>query len=113
MHIIDLDCNEHPIKHCADRRSGEAMRGDPTDWRGRLVSWFFVGLMLALVAIALHDVTYGMPAETIYESPAHNATFYVPSVGIERVVFSDPVPTATFALPSARAGKWAVRLPRV
>jgi hypothetical protein len=33
-----------------------AMRGDPTDWRERLASWLFVVLILALVAIALHDV---------------------------------------------------------
>jgi hypothetical protein len=32
------------------------MRGDPTDRRERLASWLFVALVLALVAIALHDV---------------------------------------------------------
>jgi hypothetical protein len=32
------------------------MRGDPTDRRERLASWLFVALILALVAIALHDV---------------------------------------------------------
>jgi hypothetical protein len=31
-----------------------------------------------------------MPAETIYEGPAHDATFYVPSAGIVRFGFSDP-----------------------
>jgi hypothetical protein len=32
------------------------MRGDPTDRRERLASWLLVALILALVAIALHDV---------------------------------------------------------
>jgi len=32
------------------------MRGDPTDARGRLASLLLVLLILALVAIALHDV---------------------------------------------------------
>jgi hypothetical protein len=32
-----------------------------------------------------------MPPETIYEGPAHEATFYVPSAGIVRLGFSDPL----------------------
>ena len=31
-----------------------------------------------------------MPAETLYEGPAHAATFYVPSAGVVRFGFSDP-----------------------
>jgi hypothetical protein len=31
-----------------------------------------------------------MPAETIYEGPAHDATFHVPSAGVVRFGFSDP-----------------------
>jgi hypothetical protein len=31
-----------------------------------------------------------MPAETIYEGPAHEATFHVPSAGVVRFGFSDP-----------------------
>lgn len=31
-----------------------------------------------------------MPAEPLYEGPAHNATFYVPSTGVVRFGFSDP-----------------------
>jgi hypothetical protein len=31
-----------------------------------------------------------MPAETLYEGPAHDATFHVPRAGIVRFVFSDP-----------------------
>jgi hypothetical protein len=31
-----------------------------------------------------------MPAETLYEGPAHEATFYVPSAGAVRFGFSDP-----------------------
>jgi len=31
-----------------------------------------------------------MPAETIYEGPAHDATFHVPSAGFVRLGFSDP-----------------------
>jgi hypothetical protein len=35
---------------------GGALHGDPTDRRERLASWLFVALILALAAIALHDV---------------------------------------------------------
>jgi hypothetical protein len=31
-----------------------------------------------------------MPNETIYEGPAHDATFYAPLAGIVRFRFSDP-----------------------
>jgi hypothetical protein len=31
-----------------------------------------------------------MPAETLYEGPAHEATFYAPSAGVVRFGFSDP-----------------------
>ena len=31
-----------------------------------------------------------MPAETLYEGPAHEATFYLPSAGAVRFGFSDP-----------------------
>ena len=31
-----------------------------------------------------------MPAETLYEGPAREATFYVPSAGIVRFSFGDP-----------------------
>jgi hypothetical protein len=31
-----------------------------------------------------------MPAETLYNGPAHDATFYVPLAGIVRFAFSDP-----------------------
>jgi hypothetical protein len=31
-----------------------------------------------------------MPAETLYEGPTHDATFYLPSAGIVRFGFSDP-----------------------
>ena len=31
-----------------------------------------------------------MPGETLYEGPAHEATFYVPSAGVVRFGFSDP-----------------------
>jgi hypothetical protein len=31
-----------------------------------------------------------MPAETLYEGPAHEATFYLPSAGSVRLGFSDP-----------------------
>ena len=31
-----------------------------------------------------------MPTETIYNGPAHDATFYVPSAGIVQFDFSDP-----------------------
>lgn len=31
-----------------------------------------------------------MPAEPLYEGPAHDATFYVSSVGVVRFGFSDP-----------------------
>jgi hypothetical protein len=31
-----------------------------------------------------------MPAETLYEGPAHEATFYLPSAGVVRFGFSDP-----------------------
>jgi hypothetical protein len=31
-----------------------------------------------------------MRAETLYEGPAHDATFYVPSAGVVRLGFSDP-----------------------
>jgi hypothetical protein len=31
--------------------------------------------------------------ETLHEGPAHNATFYLPSVGIVRFAFSDPSAT--------------------
>jgi hypothetical protein len=37
-------------------KDSAAVRGDPTDRRERLASWLFVALILALVAIALHDV---------------------------------------------------------
>ena len=33
-----------------------------------------------------------MPAETIYEGPAHDATFHVPSAGFVRLGFSHPQP---------------------
>jgi hypothetical protein len=56
MRIIDFDGNEYPVDIAPIDEGGEAMRGDPTDWRGRLASWLFVALILALVAIALHDV---------------------------------------------------------
>jgi len=45
-----------PVKTSGCGRKSAAMRGDPTDWRGHLASWLFVALILALVAIALHDV---------------------------------------------------------
>jgi hypothetical protein len=47
-----LITNEKPAVEAAVARGA----GDPTDWRGRLASWPFVALILALVAIALHDV---------------------------------------------------------
>jgi hypothetical protein len=31
-----------------------------------------------------------MPAETLYEGPAHEATLYLPSAGVVRFGFSDP-----------------------
>jgi hypothetical protein len=31
-----------------------------------------------------------MTPETLYEGPAHNATFYLPAVGVVRFGFSDP-----------------------
>lgn len=31
-----------------------------------------------------------MPAEPLYDGPAHDAAFYVPSAGIVRFDFSDP-----------------------
>ncbi len=31
-----------------------------------------------------------MPDEPVYEGPAHEATFYVPSPGVVRFAFSDP-----------------------
>jgi hypothetical protein len=31
-----------------------------------------------------------MPGETLYDGPAHDAIFYVPSAGIVRFAFSDP-----------------------
>ena len=31
-----------------------------------------------------------MPTETLYEGPAHDATFYVPSAGVVRFGLSDP-----------------------
>jgi len=31
-----------------------------------------------------------MPTETLYEGPAHQATFHVPSAGVVRFGFSDP-----------------------
>ena len=31
-----------------------------------------------------------MPAETLYEGPPHDATFYVPSAGVVRFGFNDP-----------------------
>ena len=31
-----------------------------------------------------------MPTETLYEGPAHDTTFYVPSAGVVRFGFSDP-----------------------
>jgi hypothetical protein len=31
-----------------------------------------------------------VPGETLYDGTAHDATFYVPSAGIVRFVFSDP-----------------------
>jgi hypothetical protein len=38
----------------------------------------------------LRLISNAMPAETIYEGPAHDATFHVPSAGIVRVGVSDP-----------------------
>jgi hypothetical protein len=41
-----------------------------------------------------------MPGETLYEGPAHDATFDVPSAGIVRFVFSDPRASGyVYALP--------------
>jgi hypothetical protein len=45
-----------PVNTSGHGRDSAAMRGDPTDRRGRLASWLLVALILALVAIALHDV---------------------------------------------------------
>ena len=59
MRIIDFDGNEHRIDIAPIDEGGEAMRGDSPDWRDRLASWLFVALILALVAIALHDVMGG------------------------------------------------------
>lgn len=56
MRIIDFDGNEHPINIAPINEGSEAMRGDPTDRCQRLASWLLVLLILALVAIALHDV---------------------------------------------------------
>jgi hypothetical protein len=56
MRMIDFDGNEHPINIAPINEGSEAMRGDPTDRRQHLASWLLVLLILALVAIALHDV---------------------------------------------------------
>jgi len=56
MRIIDFDGNEHPINIAPIDEGGEAMRGDGTRRRELLASWLLVALILALVAIALHDV---------------------------------------------------------
>ena len=56
MRIIDFDGNEYSVDIAPIDEGGEAMRDDPTDRRGHLASWLFVALILALVAIALHDV---------------------------------------------------------
>jgi hypothetical protein len=45
-----------PIKTAGNGRDSAAMPSDATDRRERLASWLFVALVLALVAIALHDV---------------------------------------------------------
>ena len=45
-----------PVKASGNGRGSSAMGGDRTDRRERLASWLFVALILALVAIALHDV---------------------------------------------------------
>jgi hypothetical protein len=42
------------VETSGKKRDNAAMRGDPTD--RRLASWFFVVLILALVAVALRDV---------------------------------------------------------
>ena len=49
-------CCFAPIRTSGIERESAAMRGDPTHRRERLASWLFVALVLALVAIALHDV---------------------------------------------------------
>jgi hypothetical protein len=56
MRLEDFDGNEHPINIAPIDEGSEAMRGNPTDWRQRIASWLLVLLILALVAIALHDV---------------------------------------------------------
>jgi hypothetical protein len=41
-----------------------------------------------------------MPDETLYDCPAHDATFYVPPAGIMRFAFSDPRASGyVYALP--------------
>ena len=47
-----------------------------------------------------------MPAETLYEGPAHEATFYIPSAGIVRFGFSEPRASGYIRSPDGVSMSW-------